>query len=158
VWKWPVVKYKHIKIKPIICVLFILCLTWTVNANSLKQNTVSFFIGMYICMMYGASRMQENLFAALARWGSLQHSRRPPSWWEAAGYPRTSPPTTVSKHWRHNWMKQLTPKRVNNQNSKVRCDRLLLAHWENVVISGRLKMRDMKIRDGQKCRTWKCET
>jgi len=38
VWKWPVVKYKHIKIKPRICVLFILCLTWTVNANSLKQN------------------------------------------------------------------------------------------------------------------------
>ena len=40
VWKWPVVKYKHIKIKPRICVLFILCLTWTVNANSLKQNIV----------------------------------------------------------------------------------------------------------------------
>ena len=38
VWKWPVVKYKHIKIKPRICLLFILCLTWTVNANSLKQN------------------------------------------------------------------------------------------------------------------------
>jgi len=37
-WKWPVVKYKHIKIKPRICVLFILCLTWTVDANSLKQN------------------------------------------------------------------------------------------------------------------------
>ena len=40
VWKWPVVKYKHIKIKPRICVLFILCLTWTVNANSLKQNII----------------------------------------------------------------------------------------------------------------------
>ena len=39
-WKWPVVKYKHIKIKPRICVLFILCLTWTVNANSLKQNII----------------------------------------------------------------------------------------------------------------------
>ena len=39
VWKWPVGKYKHIKIKPRICVLFILCLTWTMNANSLKQNT-----------------------------------------------------------------------------------------------------------------------
>ena len=25
-------------------------------------------------------------------------------------------------------------------------------------VRGRLKMRDMKIRDGQKCRTWKCET
>ena len=37
-WKWPVVKYKHIKIKPRICVLFVLCSTWTVNANSLKQN------------------------------------------------------------------------------------------------------------------------
>ena len=35
-WKWPVVKYKHIKIKQRIC----LCLTWTVNANSLKQNFV----------------------------------------------------------------------------------------------------------------------
>ena len=40
VWKWPVVKYKRIKIKPRICVLFILCLTWTVNANSLKQNII----------------------------------------------------------------------------------------------------------------------
>ena len=40
VWKWPVIKCKHIKIKPRICVLFILCLTWTVNANSLKQNIV----------------------------------------------------------------------------------------------------------------------
>jgi len=40
VWKWPVVKYKHIKIKPRICVLFILRLTWTVNANLLKQNIV----------------------------------------------------------------------------------------------------------------------
>ena len=42
VWKWPVVKYKHVKIKPRICVLFILCLTSTMNANSLKikHNTV----------------------------------------------------------------------------------------------------------------------
>jgi len=40
VWKWPVVKYKHIKIKPRICILFILCLTWTVNSNSLKQNII----------------------------------------------------------------------------------------------------------------------
>jgi len=40
VWKWPVVKYKHIKIKPRICILFISCLTWTVNANSLKQNII----------------------------------------------------------------------------------------------------------------------
>ena len=41
VWKWPVAKYKHIKIKPRICVLLIiLCLTWTVNANSLKQNII----------------------------------------------------------------------------------------------------------------------
>ena len=40
VLKWPVVKYKHIKIKPRICVLFILCLAWTVNANSLKQNII----------------------------------------------------------------------------------------------------------------------
>jgi len=40
VWKWPVVKYKHIKIKPRICILFILCFTWTVNANSLKQNII----------------------------------------------------------------------------------------------------------------------
>jgi len=40
VWKWPVVKYKHIKIKPRICVPFILCLTSTVNANSLKQNII----------------------------------------------------------------------------------------------------------------------
>ena len=40
VWKWTVVKYKHIKIKPRIRVLFILCLTWTVNANSLKQNMI----------------------------------------------------------------------------------------------------------------------
>ena len=31
-WKWPVVKYEHIKLKPRICVLFLfLCLTWTVN-------------------------------------------------------------------------------------------------------------------------------
>ena len=30
----------EIKIKPRICVLFILCLTWTVNANSLKQNII----------------------------------------------------------------------------------------------------------------------
>jgi len=27
-----------------------------------------------------------------------------------------------------------------------------------IVFTGRLKMQDMKIRDGQKCRTWKCET
>ena len=27
VWEWPVVKYKHIKVKPRICILFILCLT-----------------------------------------------------------------------------------------------------------------------------------
>ena len=40
VWKWPVVKYKHIKIKARICILFILCLTWMVNANSLKQNVI----------------------------------------------------------------------------------------------------------------------
>jgi len=40
VWKWPVVKYKHIKITPRIWVLFNLCLTWTVNANSLKQNII----------------------------------------------------------------------------------------------------------------------
>ena len=40
VWKRPVVKYKHIKLKTRICILFILCLTWTVNANSLKQNIV----------------------------------------------------------------------------------------------------------------------
>jgi len=40
VWKWPVIKYKHIKIKPRICILFILCLTWMVNANSLKQNII----------------------------------------------------------------------------------------------------------------------
>jgi len=40
VWKWPVAKYKHIKIKPRICVLFIFRLTWTVNANSLKQNII----------------------------------------------------------------------------------------------------------------------
>ena len=43
VWKWPVAKYKHIKIKRRICILgplFILCLTWTVNANSLKQNVI----------------------------------------------------------------------------------------------------------------------
>ena len=42
-WRWPVVKYKHIKIKPRICVglLFILCLTWTVNADSLKQNIIA---------------------------------------------------------------------------------------------------------------------
>ena len=40
VWKWPVVKYKHIKIKPRICILFILCLTWRVNSNSLKQNII----------------------------------------------------------------------------------------------------------------------
>jgi len=41
-WKWPVVKYKHIKIKQRIC----LCLTWTVNANSLKQN---FIVTKEIC-------------------------------------------------------------------------------------------------------------
>jgi len=35
-WKWPGVKYK----KPRICILFILCLAWTVNANSLKQNVI----------------------------------------------------------------------------------------------------------------------
>ena len=35
VWTWPVVKYKHVKTKPRICLLFILCMTWTVNANSL---------------------------------------------------------------------------------------------------------------------------
>ena len=40
VWKWPVVKYKHIKIKPRICILFILCVTWTVNANSSQQNII----------------------------------------------------------------------------------------------------------------------
>jgi len=33
-------KYKHIKIKPRICILFILCLTWAVNANSLQQNII----------------------------------------------------------------------------------------------------------------------
>ena len=40
VWKWPDVKKKHINIKPRICVLFILCLTWTVNVNSLKQKNI----------------------------------------------------------------------------------------------------------------------
>jgi len=40
VWKWPVVKYKHIKIKQRICILFILCLTLTVNANWFKQNII----------------------------------------------------------------------------------------------------------------------
>jgi len=40
VWKWPVGQYKHIHVKPRICILFILCLTWTVNANSLKQNII----------------------------------------------------------------------------------------------------------------------
>ena len=41
-WKWPVVKYKHIKIhvKPRICVLYMLFLTWTVNANLSKQNII----------------------------------------------------------------------------------------------------------------------
>jgi len=33
-------KYKYIKIKPRICALFIFCQTWTVNANSLKQNII----------------------------------------------------------------------------------------------------------------------
>jgi len=33
-------KYKHIKIKPRTCVLFLFCFTWTVNANSLKQNSI----------------------------------------------------------------------------------------------------------------------
>jgi len=32
--KWPVLKYKHIKMKPIISILSILCLTWTVNAKT----------------------------------------------------------------------------------------------------------------------------
>jgi len=40
VWKWPVVKYKRIKTKPRIYIVFILCLTWTVNANSLKQDII----------------------------------------------------------------------------------------------------------------------
>ena len=38
--KRPVVKCKHIKIKPRLCILFILCLTWAVNANSVKQNII----------------------------------------------------------------------------------------------------------------------
>jgi len=33
-------KNKHIEIKPKSCILFILCLNWTVNANSLKQNII----------------------------------------------------------------------------------------------------------------------
>jgi len=40
---WPVVKYKHIKIQPRICVLFLFLLDLdgpTVNANSLKQNII----------------------------------------------------------------------------------------------------------------------
>jgi len=39
VWKWPVVKYKHIKINPRICVLFIL-FDLDGEANSLKQNII----------------------------------------------------------------------------------------------------------------------
>jgi len=39
VWKWPVVKDKHIKIKPRIFILF--RLTWTVNANPLKTKHYS---------------------------------------------------------------------------------------------------------------------
>jgi len=48
VLKWPVVKDKHIRIKPRIYVLFILCYTWTVNANSLKTKHYSYKKNMFL--------------------------------------------------------------------------------------------------------------
>jgi len=37
-------KNRLIKIKPKICVLYILCSTWAVNANSLNQNIIGLVI------------------------------------------------------------------------------------------------------------------
>jgi len=54
VWKWPVVKYKHIKIKPRICMLFILCLT--VNAAQWRSKQDLWPLGAVV------------KFAALSSW------------------------------------------------------------------------------------------
>ena len=68
VWKWPVVKYKYIKIKRRICILFILCLTWTVNANSLKQNIVI----KYVLLSCHLGLMNRRRFC-LQQGGSQEH-------------------------------------------------------------------------------------
>ena len=52
-------KYKHIKTKPRICILFILCLTWTVNANSLKRNII---VIKEICFSYHVGWMNRRSF------------------------------------------------------------------------------------------------
>jgi len=73
VWKWPVVKYKHIKIKPRICVLFILCSTWTVNENSLKQNIIVIKeIGAYVLLSCHLGWMNRRRFCLQKR-GSQEH-------------------------------------------------------------------------------------
>ena len=87
VLKWPVVKYKHIKIKPKMCILFIVCLTWTMNANSLKQNVivietnmfflaatlVGWIVGDFVYRKVAA----ENIFVLSTDWSDeMPNSRR----------------------------------------------------------------------------------
>ena len=66
--KWPGIKYKHVKIKPRICVLFILCMTWTVNANSLKQNII---VIKEICSWLPTFCKQNLLLFIQPRWQHL---------------------------------------------------------------------------------------
>ena len=70
-WKWPVVKYKHIKIhvKPRICVLYVLFLTWTVNANSSKQNIIVIKEIVFCCHL---GWMNKRWFC-LQKTGSQEH-------------------------------------------------------------------------------------
>jgi len=68
--EWLVVKYKHIKTKPRICILFILCLTWTVNASSLKQNII--VLKKYVLLSYHFGLMNRRRFC-LQKGGSQEH-------------------------------------------------------------------------------------
>ena len=79
-WKWPVVKYKHIKIKPRICVLFILRLTWTVNANSLKQNII---VTKQMCSWLPLSCKQNLVLFILPRW-QLDYDVHPGRAWSSS--------------------------------------------------------------------------
>ena len=59
--------YKHIKIKPRICVLFIMCLTWTVNANLLKRNiiVIGWMNRRRFCLQKGGSQEHISLITIM---------------------------------------------------------------------------------------------
>ena len=99
-WKWPVVKYKHIKIKPRICVLFILRLTWTVNANSLKQNII---VTKQMCSWLPLSCKQNLVLFILPRW-QLDYVVHPgrawsswPCTWHCSSHYLISPGNSLNK-------------------------------------------------------------